>query len=119
MEKLRISSKKFKRLIKEGKLIPYEQVFNEDFPTDEDKARFWENYKKLVEENDRELLKESAAKLKKARLKKGLTQEALAQAINSKKSSISRLERGDQNISLKYLHKVARALDVSVRIEMG
>ena len=54
-----------------------------------------------------------------ARIEKGLSQQALADLIGTKRSNICRMESGAQNISLDMLLKVARALgkDVSVTLE--
>ena len=54
-----------------------------------------------------------------ARLKKGLTQKALAERIGTKQSAISRLERGASNPSLSFLKRLAEGLGcrVSIRFE--
>lgn len=54
-----------------------------------------------------------------ARIEKGLSQQALADLIGTKRSNICRMESGAQNISLDMLLKVAHALgkDVSVTLE--
>lgn len=56
--------------------------------------------------------------LKNERLKAGLTQEELAEKIGTKKSYISRVERGLADIQLSTLVKVFRGLgkEVSVRV---
>ena len=57
-------------------------------------------------------------KLKDERLKAGLTQEQLANKIGTKKSFISRVERGHTDIQLSTLVKLFRGLGrhVSVRV---
>jgi ribosome-binding protein aMBF1 (putative translation factor) len=50
------------------------------------------------------------------RLKQGLTQQQLAKRIGSKQPVISRLERGDYNPSLKFLRRVATALDAKLKV---
>lgn len=50
------------------------------------------------------------------RLKKRMSQTDLAKKIGSRQSAISRLESGDSNPSYKFLLKVARALDSTLRI---
>ena len=54
-----------------------------------------------------------------ARLERGLSQQALADKIGTKRSNICRMESGTQNISLDTLLKVANALgkDVSVSLK--
>lgn len=47
-----------------------------------------------------------------------MTQEQLAVRMNTKKSNISRLERGTYNPSLDYLVKVAKSLGKEVHIEL-
>lgn len=45
-----------------------------------------------------------------ARIKKGLTQEALARKIKTKQSAIARIESGNANPSIGFLQKLAEAL---------
>ncbi len=52
-----------------------------------------------------------------ARVKKGLTQEKLAQKIGTKQSVISRLERGNANPSIGFLKKLAQALNSHLEIK--
>ncbi len=56
--------------------------------------------------------------LKDERLKAGLTQEELAEKIGTKKSFISRLEKGRADIQLSTLVKVFRGVgrEISVRV---
>jgi len=51
-----------------------------------------------------------------ARLKKGLTQEELAKIVGTTQSTIARIERGGQNVSIRTLTKLANALDSKVKI---
>ena len=57
-------------------------------------------------------------RLKDERLKAGLTQEQLAEKIGTKKSFISRVERGHADIQLSTLVKLFRGLgrQVSIRV---
>ena len=54
-----------------------------------------------------------------ARIEKGISQQALAEMIGTKRSNICRLESGSQNISLDMMLKIANALgkEVSVILE--
>ncbi len=52
------------------------------------------------------------------RMKRGWSQTDLAQAIGSRQPVISRLERGEGNPSLQTLQKIARALDLSLKVSM-
>ena len=56
-----------------------------------------------------------------ARIAKGLSQEALAARIGTKRSNICRIESGGQNITLDMLLRISAALgkDVSVILEEG
>ena len=53
------------------------------------------------------------------RLEKGLSQQELADLIGTKRSNISRMESGSQNISLDTLLKVADALGKDVSIVLA
>lgn len=52
------------------------------------------------------------------RVKRGWSQAELAEAIGSKQPVISRLERGDGNPSLQTLSRIAKALDLSLKVSM-
>lgn len=52
------------------------------------------------------------------RLKQGLTQEQLAKKIGSKQPVISRLEQGTYNPSIKFLTRVAEALDAKLKVSI-
>jgi ribosome-binding protein aMBF1 (putative translation factor) len=52
------------------------------------------------------------------RLKKGLSQEMLAQKLGTKQEAIARLESGRANPTLRFLKKVATALDAELEISL-
>lgn len=52
--------------------------------------------------------------LRQARIKAGLTQSALAEAIGCSQSDISRIESGQRDITLERLKAIAVALGVPV-----
>jgi ribosome-binding protein aMBF1 (putative translation factor) len=52
----------------------------------------------------------------KARVEKGMTQKELAKKMGTKQSVISRLERGNGNPSLKFLQRLAQALELRLMI---
>ena len=52
------------------------------------------------------------------RTKRGWSQSDLAAAIGSRQPVISRLERGGGNPSLETLQRIARALDLSLKVTM-
>lgn len=54
----------------------------------------------------------------KERVKRGWSQTELAEAIGSRQPVISRLERGDGNPSLQTLSRIAKALDLSLKVSM-
>jgi ribosome-binding protein aMBF1 (putative translation factor) len=56
--------------------------------------------------------------LKQARLEAGITQEDLAQQLNTKKSAISRIENHAQDIKLSTLQNFARIMGKELRIEL-
>jgi ribosome-binding protein aMBF1 (putative translation factor) len=57
-------------------------------------------------------------RLKAERLKSGLTQEQLAEKIGTKKSFISRVERGHTDIQLSTLVKLFSGLGCQVRVRI-
>jgi ribosome-binding protein aMBF1 (putative translation factor) len=54
----------------------------------------------------------------KARTKRGWSQTDLADAIGSRQPVISRLEQGNSNPSLQTLSRIAKALEMSLKISM-
>ncbi len=59
-----------------------------------------------------------ASAMIRLRLAKGLTQEQLADLLNTKQESIARLERGRSLPSLSTVKKVATALDAELQIDL-
>ena len=53
------------------------------------------------------------------RLNQGLTQKQLAQKIGTKQPVISRLESGTYNPSIKFLERVALALNAELKISIS
>jgi len=56
--------------------------------------------------------------LKEARLEAGITQEELAEQLNTKKSAISRIENHAQDIKLSTLQNFARVIGRELRIQL-
>lgn len=83
-------------------------------------------YLKQALDTDPELNKEYIAlqpeyeiidKLIRARTEQGITQKELAKKCGIKQSNISRLENGKGNPTIKFLQKIADALDSDLFIE--
>lgn len=53
--------------------------------------------------------------LKKSRVKKGLTQEQLAELSGLHRTYIGSVERGERNITVKNLYKILLAMNCSLR----
>ncbi|BCV20364.1 helix-turn-helix transcriptional regulator [Moorella sp. Hama-1] len=49
---------------------------------------------------------------------KGISQAELARKVGTRQSAIARLESGTYNPSLRFLKKVARALDAKIEIKL-
>lgn len=52
------------------------------------------------------------------RIEKNLSQQDLAKKIGTGQSAISRLESGNSNPSLKFIQKIAKALDTKIVISV-
>ena len=60
------------------------------------------------------ILKHFGANVKRIRKKKGWFQEELAKRASLHRTYIGSIERGERNVSLLNIKKVARALDVCI-----
>lgn len=58
--------------------------------------------------------KEIGERIRHYRLLKGWTQEQLAEVLDSQGTYVGRVERGEQNLQLQTLEKIADALQVNV-----
>ena len=74
-------------------------------------------FKKEWEEN--RLEHEIARQIIQLRKQTGLTQAELARKVHTRQSEISRIENGEQNISIEKLRKIVEAMggDVKIHIE--
>lgn len=106
------------KLKNEHLLIPFEQILEETYDTPEKRARFEKEYKEFVIENRKQVLREMGEKVKKAREKSGVTQEELARRLKTTRSTISRVEKGKQNVTVEYIIKVAHALGMRYEINI-
>lgn len=64
-------------------------------------------------EKDQELLKAFGAKVQQYRNKLGLSQEKFAEKANVHRTYIGTVERGETNLTLLNVYKLAKALEVS------
>ncbi|GIQ67907.1 XRE family transcriptional regulator [Xylanibacillus composti] len=62
-----------------------------------------------------EILKQVGARIRSLRKEKGMSQEDLAELIDTSHSYIGYVERGEQNITLLTLEKIATALGVEAK----
>lgn len=60
------------------------------------------------------LLKKFGQKIKKLRIRMGLSQEALAERAFVHRTYIGMIERAEKNITLSNIEKIAKALNVSI-----
>ena len=60
-----------------------------------------------------------ASRIARARKLKGVTQEALAERIGTSTRAIQRMESGRQNFTLKFLERVAKALEAEPEKLLG
>ncbi|MCP4607161.1 MAG: helix-turn-helix transcriptional regulator [Planctomycetes bacterium] len=63
-----------------------------------------------------EINKEVGLNIRKIREDKGLSQEKLAALADLHRTYIGQIERGEKNVSLESLEKIAKALDVDIRV---
>ena len=61
-----------------------------------------------------DILKDFGGRIKELRIQKGLSQEELAYLAGVHRTYIGAVERGEKNISLKNIKKVADALNIKV-----
>ncbi|MBI5241509.1 MAG: helix-turn-helix transcriptional regulator [Elusimicrobia bacterium] len=76
-------------------------------------------FRRFYEEADIEL--KVALEITKAREAEEMTQEELAEALKTKQQTVSRIERGAQNVTIETLDRIAKALgrDLQVRFVHG
>ncbi|MBT2289484.1 helix-turn-helix transcriptional regulator [Paenibacillus albidus] len=63
---------------------------------------------------DKEILKQVGARIRALRKERGLSQEALGEIGGFHFSYIGQIERGEKNVSLLNLHKIAESLEVNI-----
>lgn len=62
-----------------------------------------------------DILKRFGQRLRELRLKEGLSQEAFADKCGLDRTYVGGIERGERNLSLKNIHRIATALGVPPR----
>jgi len=62
----------------------------------------------------KEELKEFGKRLRELRLQRGYSQEKLAEIAKMHRNYVGMIERGERNVTLLNIKKIARALDVEV-----
>jgi transcriptional regulator with XRE-family HTH domain len=70
--------------------------------------------KKSYSSQDRELLEKVGGRIRDLRTRTGFSQEKLAFACELDRTYIGSVERGERNISIINLNKIAKSLDVSL-----
>lgn len=71
------------------------------------------------QEEEHKLEHDVAKQLVQLRKTLGISQKELADKLNTKQSAISRIEKGEQNISIGLLEKIAAALGVEVNVSLN
>lgn len=89
--------KKIQKAIKRGDLIPYEEVWNS----------FSKDRQERIKEKVRYL--RASMELRRLRQEANYSQEKLAKKMKVKRSFISRIESGMQNVTLETLYRIADA----------
>lgn len=62
-----------------------------------------------------DILEEFGKHLRKVRLRKGISQEKLAELAGLHRTYVSSVERGERNISLVNISRLAEALEIKLR----
>ncbi|OIO06608.1 MAG: hypothetical protein AUJ52_11860 [Elusimicrobia bacterium CG1_02_63_36] len=72
-------------------------------------------FRRLYQEADIEL--RVALEITKAREAKKMSQRELADALHTKQQTVSRIERGAQNVTIETLDRIARALGKGLQVK--
>lgn len=80
---------------------------------------FFASVSVFAPEMERKMEKTLGKRIKECRLKKGMTQEALAEVLFTKKSTISEYENDKIDLKYSVLKEIAKALDTSVSYLSG
>jgi putative transcriptional regulator len=63
----------------------------------------------------KKLIKDLGVRIRQLRTKKGWTQNQLAEACSFQKASMSKIESGQSNPTVRTLYKISKAMDVPIR----
>ena len=80
---------------------------------------FFASVSVFAPEMERKMEKTLGKRIKECRLRKGMTQEALAEVLFTKKSTISEYENDKIDLKYSVLKEIAKALDTSVSYLSG
>jgi transcriptional regulator with XRE-family HTH domain len=73
-------------------------------------------YKIVLIMADDDIIKRIGLNITVIREQRGLTQEKLAELAGLHRAYIGQIERGEKNIGLRNLEKIAKALNVDIRV---
>lgn len=77
-------------------------------------CRFISSNLLIYSKNHMDILKKLGNNIREQRTKLDLSQEMLANNADIHRTYLGAVERGEKNVSFKNLHKIAKALNVSV-----
>jgi len=70
----------------------------------------------VINIKNKELVKTLGERIRKLRIKQGLSQEALANEADVPLSQIGRIERGENNPTISTLYVIALALQIDLKV---
>ncbi len=97
--------KKIQKLVKEGKLLLWDDIFN-SLSKDEQER---------IKKRSQEIM--AAMELRRLRKKLKLSQNKLAEKMKVKRETITRIESGQQNVTLATLYRIAAATNTTFHFE--
>lgn len=97
-------SKKIRKAIKDGDLIPLKNVMNRYSPVERQEISRQARYIK------------ASMELRRLREELGWSQNILASKMNVKREFISRIESGDHNITLETFYRIAEVVGKKVEV---
>ena len=80
---------------------------------------FFSVFFRFAPEMERKMEKTIGMRIRECRVKKGMTQEALADVLYAKKSTISEYENDKIDLKFSVLKEIAKALDTSISYLSG